>query len=196
MRKDGPFAFLRATYWRWAETVLEICPQLASAPSVLAVGDIHLENFGTWRDAEGRLIWGVNDFDEAAEMPYVIDLVRLATSAILARARQDGRAEQIARDLLRGYRKGLAAPSPIVLDRRYRWLRRAVVVSEDRRREFWEKMHRERPKRAPPLYRKLLMKSLPRGHAGVDGAAHGRHRQPRAAALDRGRRMERRRGGT
>ena len=129
------------------------------------MGDIHLENFGTWRDAEGRLIWGVNDFDEAAEMPYAIDLVRLATSAILARARQDERAEQIARDLLRGYRKGLAAPSPIVLDRRYRWLRRAVVVSEERRRDFWEKMHRERPKPAPPLYRKLLMKSLPRGHA-------------------------------
>ena len=24
-----------------------------------------MENFGTWRDAEGRLIWGINDFDEA-----------------------------------------------------------------------------------------------------------------------------------
>ena len=165
MRKDGPFAFLRASYWRWAETVLEVCPQLASAPSVLAVGDIHLENFGTWRDAEGRLIWGVNDFDEAAEMPYAIDLVRLATSALLAHARQDGRAEQISRDLLRGYRKGLAAPSPIVLDRKYRWLRRIVVVSEDRRRDFWEKIHREKPKRAPPRYRKLLADSLPRGHA-------------------------------
>jgi len=32
---------------------------------VLAVGDLHVENFGTWRDAEGRLIWGVNDFDES-----------------------------------------------------------------------------------------------------------------------------------
>ena len=67
--RESPFAFLRATYWRWAETILEICPDAASAPQVLAVGDIHLENFGTWRDADGRLVWGVNDFDEAAEMP-------------------------------------------------------------------------------------------------------------------------------
>ena len=83
--KESPFPFLRATYWRWAETILDVCPELANAPQVLAVGDIHLENFGTWRDDDGRLVWGVNDFDEAAEMPYPLDLVRLATSALLAR---------------------------------------------------------------------------------------------------------------
>ena len=83
MRRDA-FSFLRATYWRWAETVLEICPDVADAPGVLAVGDIHLENFGTWRDADGRLAWGVSDFDEAAEMPYALDLIRLATSALVA----------------------------------------------------------------------------------------------------------------
>ncbi len=54
---------------------------------MLAVGDIHVENFGTWRDAEGRLVWGVNDFDDAARMPYAIDIVRLATSAVLAEVR-------------------------------------------------------------------------------------------------------------
>ena len=61
----GAFQFLRATYWRWAETIHDVCPELADAPQVLAVGDIHLENFGTWRDVDGRLVWGVNDFDEA-----------------------------------------------------------------------------------------------------------------------------------
>ena len=78
---DGAFTFLRATYWRWAERDPDICSDLASAPKVLAVGDIHVENYGTWRDNEGRLVWGVNDFDEAAVMPYALDLVRLATSA-------------------------------------------------------------------------------------------------------------------
>ena len=52
----SPFVFLRGTYWRWAETILEICPDLACAADVLAVGDIHLENFGTWRDGDGRLV--------------------------------------------------------------------------------------------------------------------------------------------
>src|SRR5215217_9326402 len=88
MAKDA-FQFLRATYWRWAETIYNrsVCPELKDAPHVLAVGDIHAENFGTWRDAEGRLIWGVNDFDDAARMPYALDLVRLATSSVLGSGR-------------------------------------------------------------------------------------------------------------
>ena len=82
--KKNAFIFLRATYFRWAKTIETLCPDLMDAPKVLAVGDIHLENFGTWRDADGRLVWGVNDFDEAAIMPYPLDLVRLAASIRLA----------------------------------------------------------------------------------------------------------------
>ena len=52
----------------------------------LAIGDLHVENFGTWRDKEGRLIWGVDDFDEAYSLPYTHDLVRLAASAEIADA--------------------------------------------------------------------------------------------------------------
>ena len=83
------FAFMRATFYRWASLWLEVCPELAKTPPVLAVGDLHVENFGTWRDAEGRLVWGVNDFDEVARMPYAVDLTRLATSAVFAK-RENG----------------------------------------------------------------------------------------------------------
>ena len=82
--RESAFVFLRATFFRWAKRVEGICADLAKTPPVLSVGDLHLENFGTWRDAEGRLVWGVNDFDEAAVIPYAFDLVRLATSARLA----------------------------------------------------------------------------------------------------------------
>ncbi len=46
MRKS-PFQFLRATCWRWAETAPLLCPDLAEAPNVLAIGDAHIENFGS-----------------------------------------------------------------------------------------------------------------------------------------------------
>src|SRR3979490_1942467 len=82
--KSSAFRFLRATYYRWAQIWPKICPDLAKSPQVLAVGDLHVENFGTWRDIEGRLIWGVNDFDEAYPLPYANDLVRLGVSAHLA----------------------------------------------------------------------------------------------------------------
>jgi hypothetical protein len=77
----GAFAFLRATFYRWAECWPVVCPDLVTATKVLAVGDVHVENFGTWRDVEGRLVWGVNDVDEAAALPYTSALVRLAPSA-------------------------------------------------------------------------------------------------------------------
>jgi hypothetical protein len=80
----APFPFLRSTFYRWVQLWETHCPDLASAPTVLAVGDLHTENFGTWRDSEGRLIWGINDFDEAYPMAYTNDLVRLATSARLS----------------------------------------------------------------------------------------------------------------
>src|SRR5207302_9072134 len=63
--RSSRFRFLRATYYRWAQIFPEVCGELNSALKVVAVGDLHVENFGTWRDVEGRLIWGVNDFDEA-----------------------------------------------------------------------------------------------------------------------------------
>ena len=56
---SAAFPFLRATFYRWVQVWQEICDEVAEAPRVICVGDIHVENFGTWHDAEGRLIWGV-----------------------------------------------------------------------------------------------------------------------------------------
>ncbi len=81
MRKDA-FRFLRATYFRWASEIEALLPDLAHAPAVLAVSDAHVQNFGIWHDLEGRLVWGINDFDDAAVIPYTVDLVRLATSRL------------------------------------------------------------------------------------------------------------------
>src|SRR6202158_5901011 len=80
MREDL-FLFFRGTFYRWAQLWPEICSPLCPAPKVLACGDLHVGSFGTWRDSEGRLCWGVDDFDEAYPMPYTNDLVRLAASA-------------------------------------------------------------------------------------------------------------------
>jgi len=83
---EGPFPFLRATFYRWIEQWPIVCPRLADRDEdvLLAVGDLHVENFGVWRDSRQLLVWGVNDFDDACELPFTSDLVRLATSAMLA----------------------------------------------------------------------------------------------------------------
>ena len=40
------FSFLRATFYRWVPLWQQVCASLADAPRVLAVGDLHVENFG------------------------------------------------------------------------------------------------------------------------------------------------------
>jgi hypothetical protein len=157
---DSAFGFLRATYWRWAETVLEICSEVAKAPAVLSVGDIHLENFGTWRDADGRLVWGVNDFDEAAEMPYALDLIRLATSAHLAH-KTAAPPDKLSAAILGGYSRGLAAPRPTVLDRDHGWLLEQVSISEKKRAKFWKKIEESKWATAPTAYRGALSAAMP-----------------------------------
>ncbi len=140
---EGAFPFLRATFYRWMQIWPEVCPDLAKAPGVLGVGDLHVENFGTWRDVEGRLIWGVNDFDEAAVLPYTNDLVRLAASALLAI--ESGHLSLKAKDacavILDGYRKSLAEHGhPFVLEEEHRWLRQIVLGELRDPVIFWQKM--------------------------------------------------------
>jgi hypothetical protein len=141
--RSGVFPFLRATFYRWAQVWPEVCPDENEAPAVLAVGDLHIENFGTWRDAEGRLVWGVNDFDEVARMPYTIDLVRLATSAHLAI--DAGHLAIEHRDacgrILTGYKECLeSGGEPYVLGERHGWLRGIAGSALRDPVAFWKKM--------------------------------------------------------
>jgi Uncharacterized protein conserved in bacteria (DUF2252) len=160
---DGEFPFLRATYFRWARTIEILCPELKSTPSVLAVGDIHIENFGTWRNVEERLVWGINDFDEAARMPYALDLVRLATSARLA---QHVRIEpkELAKIILAGYRTGLDSPRPTLLDRNEEWMIRFLVTTDDDRSKFRREIEEyDTVRKVDPHARRGLIESLPKG---------------------------------
>jgi len=173
--RETAFVFLRATYWRWAETILTICPALAGAPPVAAVGDVHLENYGVWRDVEGRLTWGINDLDEAAEMPYAIDLVRLATSAILSRSGARPSRSAICGDVLSGYLKGLSNPGAFSLDEEHLGLRALFAVSEDERTRFWKKVDAlTADPRVPRPYRSAILGRMPGDDAVVEMFARRR----------------------
>src|SRR5262245_14356023 len=79
-----PFPFFRGTYYRRVQLFPDVCRDMQKAPVVLSVVDLHIENFGTWRDEEARLVWGINDLDEADMLPCTNDLVRLAASVWFA----------------------------------------------------------------------------------------------------------------
>jgi hypothetical protein len=158
------FAFLRATFYRWTSLWPEVCPDLAKSPRVLAVGDLHVENFGTWRDAEGRLVWGVNDFDEVANMPYAVDLVRLVTSAIMAKHENglalDARGAAAA--VLKGYSESLeSGGEPFILEEGHPGLREMALGAERDPTNFWPKLTKLAPVTPPKGIQRLLQRSLP-----------------------------------
>jgi hypothetical protein len=140
---EGLFPFLRATFYRWVQVWPEACPELAKAPEVLAVGDLHVENFGTWRDIEGRLVWGINDFDEVYQMPYAIDLVRLATSADLAISANHLSLDvkDACKAILTGYQESLEAGGrAIVFGEHHEELRLMATARLREPVHFWQKL--------------------------------------------------------
>lgn len=163
---EAEFPFFRATFYRWLQLWPEICADLSKAPKVLAVGDLHIENFGTWRDLEGRLIWGVNDLDEVFPSSFAIDLVRLATSAYLAiDAEHLCMPKRDASEAIEeGYRDALSAGGkPFILAEDHQWLRLMALSKLRDPVRFWDKLTRLPPFTAKPPdeVRVLLEESLP-----------------------------------
>jgi hypothetical protein len=179
------FCFLRATFYRWMQLIPSLCADCFAAPSVLSVGDLHVENYGTWRDAEGRLIWGVNDFDEAFPLPYTNDLIRLATSAWLAVELEHltARPADVCASILDGYTAGLeAGGSPFVLSECHRWLRDTVTSKLRDPTQWWQKFAAlPTVKRVPAKVLTLLRDALPQKNLPFRVA----HRQAGLGSLGR-----------
>ena len=141
--RTNPFLFFRGTYYRWTQLFPEVCDELMHAPKLLCAGDVHLGSFGTWRDSEGRLCWGIDDFDDAFPLPYTNDLVRLAASlkmivdsgALTIRYREGCDA------ILAGYKKSLGnGGCPFVLAEHDTNLERLGIDAIKPPRDFWRKL--------------------------------------------------------
>lgn len=140
---EDPFPFFRGTYYLWAMRWAEHAGELADTPSVLAIGDTHLENFGTWRDADGRLCWGVNDFDECDDLPWTHDLVRLAASVRFAKRGGSLKVKlpEACERILSGYREAMrVGGSPFVLEEHHPELRAMAMAADREPKKFWAKM--------------------------------------------------------
>ena len=119
--RDSPFAFLRGTchlfYARLPRAGI-----FKSAPLGWACGDLHLENFGSYKADNRQVHFDINDFDEAALAPTTWDLVRLLTSLRVGADELGLRrveAEALCTDLLQAYAAALA------LGKAY-WIERAT----------------------------------------------------------------------
>lgn len=77
---QNAFAFFRGTADLMA---FDLAAQSQTGIQVVICGDAHIGNFGLYASPERRIIFDLNDFDEAAPGPWEWDLLRLVTSVIL-----------------------------------------------------------------------------------------------------------------
>ncbi|MHB8423377.1 MAG: DUF2252 domain-containing protein [Leptospirales bacterium] len=79
--RDTEFAFLRGTCHLFYQA-LPPEPALDSAPLAWISGDLHLENFGSYKGNNRLTYFDLNDFDEACLAPCTWELLRFLSSVL------------------------------------------------------------------------------------------------------------------
>jgi uncharacterized protein (DUF2252 family) len=98
--REGSVPFFRATAPLWFLRLREELARSGPALEPLArflggdgsvsprtswcAGDVHVENFGAYRSPDHELRFGLNDFDDAVVAPVDLDVLRLASSFLVA----------------------------------------------------------------------------------------------------------------
>jgi len=100
---DNLFKFFRGTALLFYR---DMVGQDSNMPSVMALGDVHPENFGVMPDAHGTPIFGVNDFDETVYAPFTWDLKRGAVGFWIGAGEEAGFTRKKRRKIVKKFVKG------------------------------------------------------------------------------------------
>ena len=117
---ENHFRFFRGTCHLFYEDLAKSAP-LPTSPAAWICGDLHLENFGSFKSDNRQVYFDLNDFDEAILAPAIYEVVRMTTSIFVAFETlriEDERAEKMAALFLKSYAKGLAGGKPDYIEPR------------------------------------------------------------------------------
>ncbi|EHQ28722.1 DUF2252 domain-containing protein [Mucilaginibacter paludis] len=117
---ENPFRFYRGTCHLFYED-LQMEKAIAASPLTWICGDLHLENFGSYRGENGLVYFDLNDFDESVLAPASFEVVRLITSIFIGFDSLDieqKKADKMARLFLKTYSTTLAAGKAISIEPR------------------------------------------------------------------------------
>lgn len=108
---ENMYRFYRGTCHLFYEDLAENEKNVPGSPVVWISGDLHLENFGTFKGDNRMVYFDLNDFDEAVLAPATWELVRIVTSIFIAFESLDieqRKAQNMAELFLRSYATTLA----------------------------------------------------------------------------------------
>ena len=117
---ENVFRFYRGTCHLFYEDLFNADP-LPPSPLAWICGDLHLENFGSYK-ADNRVVYfDLNDFDEGILAPAAWEIVRVLTSIIIAFDNlgiDKDKAIKLAQQFLRNYSATLIKGKPASIDPR------------------------------------------------------------------------------
>ncbi len=106
--RSDPYDYVRCVNGSWIGRVWDdFSSDLDSLPGVRLHGDAHVEQFALAKDA-----WGLDDFDDSARGPAVVDIVRfLGSIDLVARQRSwEKDRDRLFDRFVEGYKRGLTDP--------------------------------------------------------------------------------------
>ncbi len=117
--RQSPFVFLRGACHLFYDNLPD-APVFRNAPVSWCCGDMHFENFGSYKGDNRLVYFDVNDFDEAALAPVTWDIARLLVSILCgadALNATEEEAMEAARSCLDAYRGALCNGKPMWVER-------------------------------------------------------------------------------
>jgi uncharacterized protein (DUF2252 family) len=113
MAQDA-FRFYRGTCHIFYEDLFHGA-NLPPSPATWMCGDLHVENFGSYKGDNRLVYFDINDFDESILGPCLWEAARMATSIAIAfqtLGAEQNDTEQVVRLFIKHYAKGLASGKP------------------------------------------------------------------------------------
>jgi uncharacterized protein (DUF2252 family) len=112
---QSPFVFLRGACHLFY-TALPESELLRTTPLAWCCGDLHFENFGSYKGDNQQVYFDINDYDESALAPLTWDILRLLTSLqcgadVLKTTTEE--AQAVSATCLTAYRDALLAGKPL-----------------------------------------------------------------------------------
>ena len=121
LRADA-FAFFRGTCGLFYRT-LELDRALLASPAVLACGDLHTQNFGSYKGDNRLVYFDISDFDEGCVAPLAFDVLRFLTS-LLVGSEALKISNKVSAELITGFLDTYAAN---LMAGKPRWVERALA---------------------------------------------------------------------
>jgi uncharacterized protein (DUF2252 family) len=118
---ENVFRFYRGTCHLFYEDLASKAASLPASPATWICGDLHLENYGSFKGDNKLVYFDLNDFDEALLAPAIFELSRMVTSIFIAfdvLGIEPERAEKMARLFLKTYSETLSKAKAISIEPR------------------------------------------------------------------------------